>query len=289
MTRSTFLHLRIPFSFFLLPVFLFALAISTGVDWMYVALVGVSLHFFLYPASNAYNSYFDKDDESIGGLKNPPKVSKELYWYSLLFDAVALILGAFINWQFVIMLLIYGLISKAYSHPQVRLKKMPYFGWFVVGLFQGYFTFLMIYLGLNELTFTELMASNAHFPGILCSLLLWGSYPMTQIYQHSEDQKRGDITLSLKLGINGTFHFTGIAFFFATLGYVYFFYSNYSLVTVIAYLLLLSPVLIFFSYWYIKARKGPEEVNYSNTMRLNFISSLMLNIFFLLLILSIVH
>ena len=32
----------------------------------------------------------------------------------------------------------------------------------------------------------------------------WRAYPMTQIFQHEED-KRGDETLSLKLGIKGTF------------------------------------------------------------------------------------
>ena len=93
MTRSTLLHLRIPFSFYLLPVFLFAFSVSDNVSVSSLIIIAVSLHLFLYPASNGYNSYFDKDEESIGGLEKPPAVNKDLYWYSLLFDFVALGLG----------------------------------------------------------------------------------------------------------------------------------------------------------------------------------------------------
>ena len=88
MKRATWLHLRIPFSFFLLPVFLFAISILKNPDLFSVFLVGVILHLLLYPASNGYNSYFDKDENSIGGLKNPPKVHKELYWVSLILDGL---------------------------------------------------------------------------------------------------------------------------------------------------------------------------------------------------------
>jgi 1,4-dihydroxy-2-naphthoate octaprenyltransferase len=112
MKKSTWQHLRIPFSFFLMPVFLFAASISPIEDLGRFVLVFFILHLLLYPASNGYNSYFDKDEGSIGGLKNPPKVSHELYIVSLIFDGLALILGLIISWQFVIMLFIYGAISK---------------------------------------------------------------------------------------------------------------------------------------------------------------------------------
>jgi len=281
MTKSTLLHLRIPFSFYLLPVFLFACSLSDKLPLSNFILVGVALHLFLYPASNGYNSYFDKDEESIGGLKNPPSVAKELYWYSLVFDFIAIAIGACINWQFVAMLLVYGLVSKAYSHPAIRLKKMPYMGWFVAGFFQGYFTFVMVCVGLGNTSFLELRNLGIQLPAILSSMLLWGSYPMTQIYQHREDHKRGDITISLKLGVLGTFHFTAVAFFIATLGFIYFYSEYYSLTHAMLYVLFLSPVLVFFGYWYLKSRKDILQVNYTNTMNLNFISALMMNSYFI--------
>src|SRR5690349_14747751 len=126
LSRSSWLHLRIPFSYFLLPVYLFSLAISPNLNEARLIWVFIILHLFLYPASNGYNSYFDKDEKSIGGLRNPPPVNKGLYFLALLFDLIALVLGYWkINALFAIMLFIYGLISKAYSHPSIRLKKMP--------------------------------------------------------------------------------------------------------------------------------------------------------------------
>src|ERR1043165_4507966 len=93
LSRSSWLHLRIPFSYFLLPVYLFSLAVSPNLNPDRILWVFIIVHIFLYPASNGYNSYFDKDEKSIGGLKNPPPVNKGLYFLSLLFDALAIGLG----------------------------------------------------------------------------------------------------------------------------------------------------------------------------------------------------
>ena len=139
-SRSTWLHLRIPFSFFLMPVYLFALAISPNFSEHTLLWSFLLIHLFLYPASNGYNSYFDKDEKSIGGLKNPPPVKLGLYYVSLSFDGIAIILGwIMISPLFSVMLFIYGLASKAYSHPLIRLKKYAIAGWLTTGFFQGFF------------------------------------------------------------------------------------------------------------------------------------------------------
>ena len=225
MKKSTWLHLRIPFSFFLLPVFLFALAIEPGVtvrlSWAMLAI----LHFFLYPASNGFNSYFDKDQQSIGGLEHPPPVSKQLYYVSLGLDGIAILWGLMLRWEVALMLFIYGMISKAYSHPWIRLKKYPIIGWLAAGVFQGAFTFMMVFLGVHGVGFSKLAATEVALPALLSTLLLWGSYPMTQIYQHAEDARRGDLTLSRLLGIRGTFLFTAVVFLIADAGFVYYFWQ----------------------------------------------------------------
>ena len=105
------------------------------------------------------------------------------------------------------MLLIYGLVSKAYSHPAIRLKKLPVTGWLVAGLFQGLFTFVMCYIGINKYSMENVFKLHVLVPGVLSTVMLWANYPMTQIYQHEEDEKHGDVTLSRKLGIRGTFYF----------------------------------------------------------------------------------
>lgn len=284
--KSTILHLRIPFSFFLLPVFLLAVAVSNQIDQQNLIMVFFILHFLVYPASNGYNSYFDKDEGSIGGLKNPPKVTKQLYIISLLFDVLGLILSLTISLEFALMIFVYGAISKAYSHPSIRLKKFPVAGWLAAGIFQGYFTFLMSYIAINNISLVETFVFEIQFAGILSSLLLLGSYPMTQIYQHEEDASRGDITISQKLGILGTFHFTAVTFLFSSAGFFYYFSETFSLITAIIFVCIMLPVLIYFNWWYFQTRKDLKNADFSSTMKLNFISSLMLNSYFIFLWLS---
>ncbi len=278
-TRATILHLRIPFSFFLMPVFLFAWAISPEVDWVRTVVVFISLHLFLYPASNGYNSYFDKDEKSIGGLKFPPEVTKRLYQAALIFDGVAIALGLFIGWEFALMLAIYGLVSKAYSHPSIRLKKYAIISWLVAGFFQGAFTFGMAYLGINGFGFEDL-TSSLWFPALLTSAILWGSYPMTQIYQHDEDKKRGDITLSYRLGIRGTFIFTAVMFAVASGFFFWFFLANYSEELAWTFIIAMAPIVGYFNYWFINVLLDPSKADYDHTMRLNFLSAFFLNAFF---------
>lgn len=282
LSLSSWLHLRIPFSYFLLPVFLFSLAISPNVNENALLWTFIIIHIFLYPASNGYNSYYDKDEKSIGGLKNPPPVNKGLYYLALLFDIIAIILGYyFINLTFAILLLIYGLVSKAYSHPGIRLKKFPITGWLVAGLFQGLFTFIMCYIGINKFSLENIWKSSVLIPGVLCSLMLWANYPMTQIYQHEEDGKRGDETLSRMLGIRGTFYFVGAVFSLVTLGFVLYFNAFFSASYSLIFVMVLLPVILYFLFWFILTYKDEKNADYKHTMWLNFISATCLNAFFI--------
>ncbi len=283
---SSWLHLRIPFSYFLLPVYLFSLSISPNVSEKGLLWTFIIIHIFLYPASNGYNSYFDKDEKSIGGLENPPPVKKGLYYLALSFDTVAIALGYLeINLTFAVMLLIYGLVSKAYSHPGIRLKKYPIVGWLVAGLFQGLFTFIMCYVGINSYALQNSLGASVVIPGLLCSAMLWANYPMTQIYQHEEDGKRGDETLSRMLGIRGTFYFVAVVFVFVTLGFVLFLNKHFSTKYSVAYVIAMGPVAIYFIYWFLKAFKNESKADFKHTMWLNFLSATCLNVFFIYLFL----
>jgi 1,4-dihydroxy-2-naphthoate octaprenyltransferase len=265
-----------------MPVYLFALGISPNPTNHSVLWSFIVIHLFLYPASNGYNSYFDKDEDSIGGLKNPPPVNKGLYYLSLLFDLAALILGCLmINMTFAVMLLIYGLASKAYSHPGVRLKRYPVAGWLVAGFFQGFFTLLMSYIGINDYALENLGHERILMAGALSSLMLWGSYPMTQIYQHNEDGRRGDETLSRRLGIRGTFYFVGIVFSAVTVGFVWYFATHTGVNWSWGFVCAMVPVVIYFSYWFLRAYRNEAMADYTHTMRLNFISATCLNLFFI--------
>jgi 1,4-dihydroxy-2-naphthoate octaprenyltransferase len=286
-SRSSWLHLRIPFSFFLLPIFLFSLSISPNFNGARLFWVFFILHFLLYPASNGYNSYFDKDEKSIGGLKHPPPVRKGLYFLSLTLDVIAIVLAYIkINTTFAIMVLAYGLVSKGYSHPLTRLKKYAWPSWLITGLFQGLFTFAMCYIGVNDFGIEQALRTKVLIPGALTSLMLWANYPLTQIYQHEEDTKRGDITLSSKLGIMGTFYFAATVFTAAVAGFLFFLRFVFGENAAWFFLLAIIPLMAYFFYWFFLAMKSNEHADYGHTMRLNFISATCLNTFFIYLFLE---
>jgi len=279
--RSTILHLRFLFSWFLMPVYFFALAISPNLNGDRLLWSFVIIHLLVYPASNGYNSYFDKDEGSIGGLKNPPPVNRSLFVAAWLLDLVAVGLAWWkVNSIFAVMILLYGLASKAYSHPAVRLKKYPITGWLWVAFFQGVFTFVMCYAGINALPVENLVQTKVLIPGALASLMLLGTYPMTQVYQHAEDAKRGDTTISLKLGVRGTFGLVMGIFSLASVLYAAYFYTFFEWRFAMSFLVALFPVVVFFLIWFYRVWRNEEVANYRNTMWLNFLSATCLNGFF---------
>ncbi|MBC7922381.1 MAG: UbiA prenyltransferase family protein [Ferruginibacter sp.] len=282
--KSVWLHLRIPFSFFLMPIFCFALSQSPRPGLGVTVGVFLILHLLLYPASNAYNSYYDKDEGSIGGLEHPPPVGRNLLYAAWLFDLVALLLGLLIGWQFALGLFVYGAVSKAYSHDQIRIKKYPVWSWLVTGVFQGAFTYLMVYQAINNLPLRALWREEVLIPAGLSTLWLMAAYPMTQIYQHEEDARRGDLTLSRLLGIQGTFVFTATAFLLVNAGFFLYFhyYVSAGFPFFLLFQLLLLPVLAYFFGWFVRVRRDRSQVNFRSAMRMNLISAVCMNLFFLL-------
>ena len=135
--RSTLQLLRFHFSFFLLPVFLFAISQLPRVNWTITFFVFIILHLLVYPASNGYNSYMDRDQTPIGGLKNPLQPTKQLFRISLLMDIAAIIGSFFISKVLTLGILFYILASRAYSYRRIRLKQYPVIGFLTVFIFQG--------------------------------------------------------------------------------------------------------------------------------------------------------
>lgn len=265
-----------------MPVFFFSLALTPNLNELRLLLVFLALHLFLYPSSNGYNSFFDRDEESIGGLKHPPKVTNDLYWLAQAFFLISLLVGAWINWEFAGMILVYGLVSMAYSHPAIRIKKYPFASWFIAGLFQGYFTFAMAYAGLSDLGWDVLIKPHVLIPGLLTSLMLWGNYPLTQVYQHGEDSRRGDRTISLFLGIKGTFFFSSVLFGMTGLAFTWYFFDRNQTEMIWVFLGAMAPIVLYFLVWFGFVKTNAEKyASYSWAMGMNSISALALNAFFI--------
>ncbi len=271
--RDTLLHLRLPFSFFLLPVFCFGISQASNIHATTTIIVFIALHFFIYPGSNIYNSYMDKDTGSIGGLEHPPPATPKLYYASIIVDIAGLLLCALAGWQHMLVMAGYIAFSKAYSWYGIRLKKYAILGWLSVMFFQGGYTFMLANMtAVNNVSLQWFTPKNLECMTI-ASLLIGGSYPLTQIYQHEEDGERGDHTISYKLGIKGTFIFSGIFFFLGALVTLHYFLQYYTVSQFFIFLICLSPVIIYFQYWFIKSMKDRAFVNYKQAMLMNKIAS----------------
>jgi 1,4-dihydroxy-2-naphthoate octaprenyltransferase len=284
--KSTVKHLRLPFSYHLMPVFLFALSQTKNVNWEHTSIAFIILHLFIYPSSNGYNSYQDKDETSIGGLKHPPKVSENLFYATLLLDVIGVLSALLVNVWFSVFVLIYVLISRAYSYRKLRLKKYAVTGFLTVFLFQGGFTFLMVSSAMSNFSIENFFTLNNVICMSVASLFIGSVYPLTQIYQHQADKKDGVTTISYKLGYVGTFLFSAVMFAIASVLLFYYFDMKHQRVALVLFFTMMLPVIFRLFNWFNKVRQNTANANFENTMNMNLLASSCMNIYFLLLILN---
>src|SRR5438477_5952534 len=84
--KSTIQLLRIPFSFFLMPVYWFALSFAEHIDIAKAVLLFFIIHMLVYPSSTGYTSYMDRDTTSIGGLEKPLQPTNQLFVFTVIMD-----------------------------------------------------------------------------------------------------------------------------------------------------------------------------------------------------------
>jgi 1,4-dihydroxy-2-naphthoate octaprenyltransferase len=279
-SSSTIKLLRIPFSFFLSPIYFFALAQVKEINWINAMLIFIILHFLIYPASNGYNSYMDRDTESIGGLEKPPPPSRQLFWVTVVLDSIGILLSLIIGPIFTLVILFYIGASKAYSYRGIRLKKFPYLGYLVVIVFQGAVTFWLVYYGSNR----EHSLLVPWQGMIICSLLVGGFYPLTQIYQHKQDFQDGVSTISYKLGYKGTFIFCALVYILAWIFMAQFFIGKKQGDQLLIVGIFFIPVIVYFIRWFVLVYKNYQEANFRNTMKMNWLAATCTNISFMILL-----
>lgn len=278
--RSTIQLLRLHFSLFLMPVYWFALSQTVSINKSHAILIFIILHLLVYPASNAYNSYMDRDTESIGGIKNPLLPTKQLYHASLLLDLTAIALSFFISIYFAVGVILYITVSRSYSFRGIRLKRYPVLGYLTVILFQGAVTFFLVIHGSSENKTLQIPWAGM----VAASLLIGGFYPLTQIYQHKQDKADGVITLSYLLGYRGTFIFTATVYFLAMCVLAYQLLSTLQQKSFFIIQVFFIPVLVYFFWWFKKVSAHHTEANFTNTMRMNVLASACTNAAFITLL-----
>ncbi len=282
--KAVLQHLRFAFSFLLLPVFLFSLYTIRVVNFKQpeLWLLLIILHVLVYPASNAYNSTQDRDKGSVGLIKDPLPVPKNLLQISVGMDLAALLLSLFLPISTTVLLAVYIGFSRLYSWRKVRLKQYPYIGFLTVFLFQGaliYYTVLSTLSGvIQSFSGATLMAA------FTASLFIGSIYPLSQIYQHQQDLEDGVVTISATLGFRNTFLFSGAQFLLATVLFSYSQLQNQHLVELMVWLACQLPVVLFFMYWFMQVMKNSSAADYRHAMRMNLIAAVAMNLSFLLLL-----
>jgi len=253
---------------------------------LWVALVVFAvIHVLLYPASNGFNSYYDRDEGSIGGLEIPPVVTRQLLPVALFLDLCALVAGWLLTPLFAVCMVAYGVGSKAYSHSRIRLKRFPVASWIAVSVVQGGITIVMTHLALSRGDLAAAMAPKILFLAALTTLFLMASYPLTQVYQHEEDRKHGDTTMSMLLGVRGTLVFSASFFAPVTFGFAAYFSILAGPATGALFLATQAPAGLLFLRWFARVRKAETAADFHSTMRTNFYSATGLNLFCITLLL----
>lgn len=279
---STIQLLRFHFSFFLMPVFWLSLSQVNDIDTSSTMLIFFILHLLVYPASNGYNSYMDRDTGSIGGIRNPKQPTRQLYLVTVFMDLAALVCSLFVSTLFFLGILAFIAASRAYSYRGIRLKKYPVTGYLTVIIFQGGLIFFLVMHGCS-------VSRTMDIPllGVLAaSLLIGGFYPLTQVYQFMQDKQDGITTLSYKLGYRGTFIFTAIVYAAAMIVLSIYLYNTDNLEGFFIIQLFFIPVLIFFSWWFYKVYHDVKEASFVNSMRMNLLASFFTNAAFVYLFLN---
>jgi 1,4-dihydroxy-2-naphthoate octaprenyltransferase len=278
--RSSIQLLRFHFSLFLLPVYLFALSQVASIDPAKAIAAFLILHVLVYPSSNGYNSYMDRDDTPIGGLAAPLQPTRQLLYFTVIMDVAAILLALLVSPFFSIGVLLYIIASRAYSFRGIRLKKYPIVGFLTVFLFQGAVIFFICYQSIGRYSIHDVPL----LPCLIASFLIGALYPLSQVYQHEADQKDGVTTVSSLLGKRGTFIFSMIFFLSATFLLYLRFNEMGHLNHFLLYLLEMFPVVLFFLYWMSRVWRNEQEANFRNSLKMNVVSTLCTSAYFFTLI-----
>ncbi len=263
-------HLRLNFQAILAPIFLWGYLLAGG-GWGWRLVVGfVTIHICLLGGITALNSYYDRDDGPVGGLWQPPPWTPALLPFAWAVQLLGLLVLAPFGWGMVLTYAAMVLLSVAYSHPAIRLKKRPLGALVVIAVGQGGLGFLTGWFSATPSPL-GLLSLDIVVAVVGITLATVGLYPLTHIYQVREDRERGDITFAVRWGPNRAFRFAQTAFSVALVCIAFVLARRFgpwdALLVAAFYLLILADI----ERWRRRFDPAAIRANYSHVMRVSYV------------------
>ncbi|WP_340106276.1 UbiA family prenyltransferase [Rhodohalobacter sp. 8-1] len=269
------IHLRLHYQVLILSGgYLLGGFLSGEMDTLSYGLQFINVHVLLFGGATAYNSWWDKDEGPIGGLRNPPKMTRWMHPLSLLFMAAGLFFATTMGTIYALIFLCSLILFWLYSTPLARWKGDPHLSVVAIAISTGFNSVLMGTLAAGGAISLSIVLGATG-----ASLILISMYPVSQIFQIKEDRMRNDETFAIRYGVSGVKTF----FRFTFVG------GSLLLCLAIAISDLLTALLLFAGIaisgmliaTIINRLEGDSE-DYRNVMKTKFLASLSFVSFFLI-------
>lgn len=273
--KNFILHLRLHYQFFILSggYFLGGL-LADQMQFSQFWLQFLNVHVLLYGGATAFNSYWDKDEGPIGGLKNPPKMTPWMHKVSLLLMAVGWAWALNVGLEYFAVYGVSVLLFWLYSTPLARWKGDPILSLIAIGISTGLNSVFLGFWAAGGVFSWEILLS-----GIGASLILLSLYPVSQIYQADEDSKRGDVTFFIKFGQHGVQRFFQTTYLLGLFVMCIGFYAVYRTPAIVLFIVGLCSFVIINGF--VTGLKGHQD-EYQKVMNIKFFASLSFVIFLLI-------
>lgn len=273
--KDFILHLRLHYQFFILSGgYLLGGLLADQMATVQFWLQFFNVHVLLFGGATAFNSYWDKDEGPVGGLKNPPKMTNWMHKASLIFMFAGWLWSYTAGLAF---FMIYGLsllMFWLYSTPNARWKGHPILSLIAIGVSTGANSVLLGFWAAGGT-----LSGIIIFGAVGASLVLLSLYPVSQVYQSGEDRKRGDFTFFLKYGLTGVKRYFRINYLIGLTMLSLCFAAFYVLPATALFITGLCSFIII--HRYVSGLQG-AEIEYQKVMKIKFFASLSFVIFLLL-------
>ncbi|MBI1221354.1 MAG: hypothetical protein GC180_02020 [Bacteroidetes bacterium] len=284
--KETLARFRLPFSFFLLPVFMFAWSQNPGISEGRIILMFLLLHLLIYPAGNGYIQLQEQGDEVGAKTKNIAQLSRQLKAWVMAIDAISILIATWVSLSLALQVLVFILAIRVNAMKSLRNWSVPILSWLWVSFFYGSYIYWIVQCTFHpDMNPADLVLEQV-WAKLSSSFFLGAFLPFSRIYRHSSDKANGVKSLSMLFGYKMIFVFSFGIFALAEFCAANYFFSIQLSKDFWVLQLFLLPIEFHMLYWFRCIWKDESAVNFDWAIRTNFITSSCLNLYFFCLILT---